>query len=207
MNTPDHFEQAVEGYQGPVANCPQEILYSIYFFVFFETVKLFLDHHDEIDGLDWAKIYLKAQPDPALQSTSSGGGATQSNIDRLADIMTKNYKDAQNNKEEILIPYDSNTNTGVPKECIDRHNKRKKINYIVRKLEMEKFKNELTLDTNGSQQEQTFITSPVGGSQYLIYCDGTLYRYLLYQGKKEQQEYVKKFPFLMGWSPEEWVIF
>ena len=34
-----------------------------------------------------------------------------------------------------------------------------------------------------------------------------LYWYLLHQGKKDQQEYVKKFPFLMDWSPEEWVIF
>ena len=73
----------------------------------------------------------------------------------------------------------------------------------MQKSEMTKFKNELTLDTNGSQQEQTFITCPIGGSQYLIYCDVTLYRYLLYQGKKDQQEYVKKFLFLMDWSPEE----
>ena len=78
--------------------------------------------------------------------------------------MTQNYKDAHNNKEEILIPYNSNTNTGVPKECIERHNKRRKINYVMQKSEMPKFKNELTLDANGNQQEQTFITSPVGGS-------------------------------------------
>lgn len=66
-----------------------------------------------------------------MQSNSGGGGATKSNIDQLADAMTQNYKDAHNNKEEILVPYDSNTNSGVPKEYITRHNKRKKINYIM----------------------------------------------------------------------------
>ena len=66
MNTPDQFEQAVDAYQGPVANRPQEVLYSSYFFVFFETAKLFPNRRDEIDGLDWSKIYLRAQPDPAL---------------------------------------------------------------------------------------------------------------------------------------------
>ena len=39
----------------------------------------------------------------------------------------------------------------------------------MRKLEMPKFKNELTLDKNEDQQEQNFITSPVDGLQYLIY--------------------------------------
>ena len=148
-----------------------------------------------------------AQPDPALASNSSGGGATQSDIDQLADAMTKNYKDAHNQKDEILIPYNSTTKTGVPEECIARHNKRKKINYVMQKSGMKKFKNELTLDKNGNQQEQTFITSPVGGSQYLIYYDGTLYRYLIHKGKKDREEYIKKFPFLMDWSPEEWIIF
>lgn len=77
----------------------------------------------------------------------------------------------------------------------------------MRKLEMPKFKNELTLDKNEDQQEQNFITSPVDGLQYLIYWDGTLYQYLLHHRKKDGQEYVKKLPFLMDWSPEEWVIF
>ena len=142
-----------------------------------------------------------------MTANTGGGGVTQSDIDQLKDAMTQNYKDAHNNKEEILIPYNSTTNTGVLKECIECHYKWKKINYIMRKSEMLKFKNELTLDKNGNQQEQTFVTSPVGGLQYLIYCDGTLYWYLLHQGKKDRQEYVKKFSFFLDWSPEERVIF
>ena len=74
-----------------------------------------------------------------------------------------------------MLPYDPTTKLGVPKECIERHTKHKTINYVIRKSEMNKFKNELTLGQHGNQQEQTFITSPISGSLYLIYCDGTLY--------------------------------
>lgn len=121
--------------------------------------------------------------------------------------MTQNSKDAHNQKDEILISYDTSTKLSVPKECIERHSKRKKINYIMCKLEMTKFKNELTLDKHDNQQEQIFVTSPIGGSQYLVYYDGKLYQYLLYQSKKDCQEYIKNFPFLMDWCPEEWVNF
>ena len=77
--------------------------------------------------------------------------------------MTQSYKDAHNQKDEIMISYNSTTKVGVPVECIKHHNKRKKINYVMQKSEMTKFKNELILDKNGNQEEQTFITSPVGG--------------------------------------------
>ena len=76
------------------------------------------------------------------------------------------------------------------------------MNYIMCKSEISKFDNALILDKHGNQQDQNFVISPLTGTQYLIYCDGTLYWYLLYQSKKDYQEYVKKFPSLMDSNPK-----
>ena len=132
--------------------------------MYWDTSKLFPDCTEDINCLDWSKIYLSCQPELVLINNSGGSGSFQSDINRLVDAMTQNSKDAHNQKDEILISYDTSTKLSVPKECIERHSKRKKINYIMCKLEMTKFKNELTLDKHDNQQEQIFVTSPIGGS-------------------------------------------
>lgn len=185
MSTPEYFELALKAYQGTTTTRQADLASSDYFFLYWDTEKLFADCSDDINCLDRSKIYLSCQPDPALITNSGGGGASQSDIDRLADVMTQNYKDAHNQKDEVLILYNSTTKVGVPKQCIERHSKQKKIDYVISKSEMTEFKNELTPDTNGNQQEQTFVTSHIGGSQYLIYYDSALYQYLLYQSKKD----------------------
>ena len=80
--------------------------------------------------------------------------------------MDQQYKDAHDLKEETLAPYDSTTKRGVPKECISRHDKYNKTNYIMTKLEMPKFKNQLTPDQHNVPQEQNFVTIGNGGNQY-----------------------------------------
>ena len=75
------------------------------------------------------------------------------------------------------------------------------------KLEMKKFKNPLTPDTNNAPQEKNFVTIGNGGNQYCINRDGSLFRYLKHQSPKNQKEYVKEFPFIYEWSPEGWADF
>ena len=75
-----------------------------------------------IDALDWTKIHLTIQPEPALPTTVSisatNSGRTSNDIDRLVAAMDQQYKDAHDLKEETLVPYGSTTKRGVPKECI-----------------------------------------------------------------------------------------
>ena len=77
-------------------------------------------------------------------------------------------------------------------------------NVIMTKSEMKKFNNPLTLDQNGNQQDQNYVLSPLNGLQYIIHCDGSLFCYLLQQSKKDQKEYIEKFPFLSEWSASGW---
>ena len=150
MTTAEHFDQAVSAYQGSLAIHPVDVATSNYFFYIGIPLNYTPIETKRLIVLIGPKFTLNLNQ---IQLNSGGGGGVKkSNIDQLADAMTQNYKDAHNNKEEILNPYDPNTNTGVPKECTERHNKRKKINYVMQKLEMPKFKNELTLDANGDQQ-------------------------------------------------------
>lgn len=60
MNSLARFESAVDSYQRTVATRSQEVASSNYFFVNFEISKLFPDQTEEVDRLDWSKIYLTA---------------------------------------------------------------------------------------------------------------------------------------------------
>ena len=60
-------------------------------------------------------------------------------------------------KEETLIPYDTSTGDGTPPECISCHDKYKKINNIMTKSEIPKFKNALTTDKHNFPQEQILL--------------------------------------------------
>ena len=82
-----------------------------------------------------------------------------------------------------------------------------KNNNIMKKLEMTKFKNVLTPNKHNAPQEQNFVTIGNGGNQYCINWDGSLFRYLKHQSKKNRKEYVQEFPFIYEWSPEGWADF
>ena len=59
MTTADHFDQAVTAYQGTQASRPVDVATSNYFFIYFDTAKLYPDCREEIDCLDWSKIFLQ----------------------------------------------------------------------------------------------------------------------------------------------------
>ena len=72
---------------------------------------------------------------------------------------------------------------------------------------MPKFKNPLTTDKHNIPQNQNFVTIGTGGNQYCINYNGSLFRYLKHQSKKNQKECVQEFPFIYEWSPEGWADF
>ena len=82
-----------------------------------------------------------------------------------------------------------------------------KTNHIMTKLEMPKFKNQLTPDQYNVPQEQNFVTIGNGGNQYCINQDGSLFRYLKHQSPKNRKDYVKEFLYIHEWSPEGWADF
>ena len=74
-------------------------------------------------------------------------------------------------------------------------------------LEMPKFQNTLTLGSNTAPQEQNFVNIGQNDAQYCINCDSSLFYNLRHQSKKNEQEFVKEFPFIFEWSPEGWTDF
>ena len=98
--------------------------------------------------------------------------------------MDQQYKEAHDLKEETLIPYNGTSGKGVPEECISRDGLYNKTNNIMTKSEIEKFKNALTPDQHNVPQEQNFVTIGIGGNQYCINWDGSLFWYLKHQSPK-----------------------
>ena len=70
------------------------------FIVYLDIHSLYPTRTEYIDALDWTKIYLSIQPQPASPATNTGGGArTGTDIDRLAAAIEQQYKDAHDLKK------------------------------------------------------------------------------------------------------------
>lgn len=65
----------------------------------------------------------------------------------------------------------------------------------------------LTLNKNSNQQDQRFILSPMTGSMFMIYCDGSLFCYLLKQKPKDIKSFIEHALKLSAWTPEAWFQF
>ena len=103
----------------------------------------------------------------------------------MADILEKQCQDSHDIKEENLGKWDATTKTGIPQEVITRYDNMKDPNFIMTKTEMKKFKNTLTLSKTSTKQEQNYVLSPLNGTQFIIYCDSTLFQYLCNQSKRD----------------------
>ena len=87
------------------------------------------------------------------------------------------------------MPYNATSGTGVPDEVIKRNKNKLDPLYFMTKAEMTLFNNELTKDRSGTQQDRVFVCSPLTGTVFLIFYDGTLYRYLLSQKPKQKHSH------------------
>ena len=67
--------------------------------------------------------------------------------------------------------------------------------------------NSKMLDKHKVPQKQNFVTIGQNGNQYCINRDGSLFWYLKHQSKRNQKEYVQKFPYIYEWSLEGWANF
>ena len=219
-----HFVQGFVAYTG--SNIPHEITATGYYVIFLDTSKLFPPNDFLIDCLDFSLIHLQQHPSQQTtmgasastsqrsnvgqmltstsQSGNAGPNATQSDIARLANVLDKQFQDSHDLKQEVLAKWDPLNKTGISDEVIEQYDQMKDPNFIMTKSEMKKFNNPLTLDKNGNQQDQNYVLSPSNGSQYIIHRDGSLFRYLSRQTKKDRKEYITTFPVLTEWSAQAW---
>ena len=160
------------------------------------------------DGIDWSRLYTFQQT-PSATSLSISTNATSTNAtDPKLLTALKDLVDIQ--KEERapqLMPYNATSGTGVPDEVIKRNKNKLDPLYFMTKAEMTLFNNELTKDRSGTQQDRVFVCSPLTGTVFLIFYDGTLYRYLLSQKPKQKREFIDDFPKLKGMTARDWYEF
>ena len=134
------FNTANTAYHADEDRRHEDINDSNCFIVYLDITNLYPLRTEIIDAIDWTKIALTIQLDPALPTTVNNSGSTSNDIDCLVAAMDQQYKDAHDLKEETLEKYDATTKRGVPEECIAQHDLYNKTNNIMTKSEMPKFK-------------------------------------------------------------------
>ena len=87
-----HFETANNAYLQTDAKKPEDILSTNCFIIYLDITKLYPDHKEHIDGLDWTKIYVSIQPKPVLTASTTRALTTSTDIDRLVAAMDQQYR-------------------------------------------------------------------------------------------------------------------
>ena len=75
LHTAKHFNTANTAYHQPEAKQPDDITDTNCFIIYLDITKLYPIRTEYIDALDWSKIHLTLQPNPASTTNSSGGGS------------------------------------------------------------------------------------------------------------------------------------
>ena len=174
MTTIHHFGQALYAYTG--ASCHPDIENTDYYIIYLDSSVLFPTLDENIDCNDFGKIFLK-KPQTRNQlttgatvTTTNTGGKTDPA--KLTDILEKQFQDSHDLKKENLGKWDAITQTGIPDEVIQTYDNMKDPNYIIMKTEMKQFKNVLTFNKNGCQQQQNYVLSSLTSLYFLTPFDG-----------------------------------
>ncbi len=72
---------------------------------------------------------------------------------------------------------------------------------------MAMFNNELTKKNNGTAKERPYVLVPLNGIGYIIFHDGTLYRYLFAQHPRNRKLFIDNFPKSKGMTHHDWYNF
>ena len=131
-----HFKQGLIAYTG--TNKPYDIIDTNYDIIYLDSSKLFSCLDEAIDCSDFTKIYLKPQQFSSskvmvktLNVRSTGG---TSDVNRLADILEKQYQGSHYFNQENLGKWDTATQTGIPQEVITRYDNMKDANFVITNL-------------------------------------------------------------------------
>ena len=108
----------------------------------------------------------------------------------------------------LLIPYDPETNAGVPDKVIKHYDDMKNPTHIMTKEEMIEFHNSLRKKNNHTQQVQNFLFH-LNGSKFIIYCNGIFLSIITLSRKiiqKCRKEFIEVLPILEEWGLKEWFL-
>ena len=137
-----------------------------------------MDH--KLDCNDWSLIHKTKQvetPSVTINAPATGtlsgalGQTTTTKVTattdpRLMSTLEKLVDSGRERKQEPLKAWDARTQTGAPKEVIERNMNRLNPNYFMTKSEMAKFNNELTVKNDGTPKDCPYVLVPLNGIGY-----------------------------------------
>ena len=200
-------------------NLPQdfEVDEGIIFYV--EISQFYPDLNEPMDGKNWHKFqgtFVAERPTvPPSGSAASATSSTASNTG-AGGVNTAPVLHVRSGMDRAIEKAVAMTNTFqvevfkpdvFPDPVIARKTLRSDPKAIIMRSGCTKFKNFLTKNNSGAEQEHKFVRYPLTYNSHIVYCDGTHFKYLKFQDPKVRRQFVKCFPKIAAWNAREWFNF
>ena len=200
-------------------NLPEDFEFGEGIIFYVDISQFYPDLNEPMDGKNWHKFqgtFVAERPVlPPSGSAPSASASTASNagaggVSTASTLFVKTDMDraiekavAMNNpfQVEVFKP------DVFPDVVIDRKTIRSDPKAIIMRSGRAKFKNDLTKNNSGAEQEHNFVRYPLTYNSHIIYRDGTHFKYLKFQDPKVRRQFLKCFPKIVAWNAREWYNF
>ena len=195
-------------------NLPDEFIAHSGIVLKIDMSQVFPDLREEFNGKNWDKFngtFIAAPPSRTSTATAAASAPAGSNSGGAPSgpVAQDTYEQALARAVRLSTPFQADVLNlkDFPEDVEIRYNLRNHSTTILCKRDIPPFMNELTRNRSKDIKPNKFVRYPKHYNSHIIYCDGSMFKYLKHQLSKVRSQFVKTFPKLDDWNAKEWYRF